>query len=94
LRTGPFLWVALLPIIIHEGDAVVVIVASIGALRQGNKPMDFPDVISRAIARPQGVTCRYFVVENVEAVAETCFTTPFPLRVTPMVVVMHECIAS
>lgn len=56
--------------------------------------MDSRDIISRAVTRPQCVTVRYFVVENVEAVAKTCYTTTLCLRIAPMVVVVHECIAS
>lgn len=56
--------------------------------------MNFPDVISRTITRPQSITIRYLVVEDVQLVAKTCYVTPFSLRVTLVVVIMHKCVAS
>lgn len=56
--------------------------------------MDSPDIISGAITRPQGISHRYFVVENVEAVVKTCYATSRRLRETPTVVVVRERIAS
>ena len=48
--------------------------------------MDGPDIISGTITRPERVTLRYFVVEDVEAV--------ITLQVAAMVVVVHEGITS
>lgn len=56
--------------------------------------MNFPDVISRTITRPQSITIRYLVVEDVQLVAKTCYATPFSLRVTLVVVILHKCVAS
>ena len=48
--------------------------------------MDSPDIISGAITRPQSVTRRHLVVEDVEAVVT--------LQVAPMVVVVHKLVTS
>ena len=56
--------------------------------------MNCPDVISRTITRPQSITIRYLVVEDVQLVAKTCYATPFSLRETLVVVMLHKRIAS
>lgn len=56
--------------------------------------MNCPDVISRTITRPQSITIGYLVVEDVQLVAKTCYATPFSLRVTLVVVILHKCVAS
>lgn len=56
--------------------------------------MNRPDVISFTTTRPQSITIRYLVVEDVQLVAKTCYATPFSLRETLVVVMLHKCIAS
>jgi len=49
----------------HERNTGMVVAATSSALCQRNETMDRPDVVTRAVTRPHGVSTWDFIIEHI-----------------------------
>ena len=64
--------------------------AAFGAVFQSSESMDGPDVISRTISRPHGISTRNFVIEHILGVFDAGVSAGPGLRVAMFTIEIHE----
>lgn len=74
----------------HERNTCRVVSAASSALCHRHESMNGPDVITRAITRPHGVSTWDFVIEHILGISRAGLRTGLGLRVALFAIKIHE----